>query len=57
MEEWLADIDATDQNFQAALETMGLQMGFNDLFARTLGEMGSLDGSMPLDPQRMAQTC
>ncbi|KAH9930850.1 uncharacterized protein B0H18DRAFT_872669 [Fomitopsis serialis] len=57
MEEWLADIDATDQNFQAALETMGLQMGFNDLFARTLGEMGSLDGSMPVDPHRMAETC
>lgn len=56
MEEWLANIDTTDQNFQAALETMGLQMGFNDLFSRTLGEMGSLDGSMPPDPQRMAET-
>ena len=57
MEEWLADIDTTDQNFQAALETMGLQMGFNDLFSRTLAVMGSLDGSMSMDPQGMAETC
>ena len=56
MEEWMADIDTADQNFQAALETMGLQMGFNDLFSRTLGQMGSLDGSMPIDSQGMTET-
>ncbi|KAI0728836.1 hypothetical protein C8Q72DRAFT_779076 [Fomitopsis betulina] len=53
MEEWLADIDTTDQTFQAALEAMGLQMVFNDLFSRTLSEMGSLDGS--IDARRPAR--
>ncbi|KZT74076.1 hypothetical protein DAEQUDRAFT_702285 [Daedalea quercina L-15889] len=57
MEEWLADIDSVDENYQAALETMDMQRGFNDLFAQTLGEMGSLDGSMPIDSQRMVGTC
>ncbi|CCM04567.1 uncharacterized protein FIBRA_06748 [Fibroporia radiculosa] len=56
MEEWLSGMDTPEQDFRSALETLGLQQSFDDLFTRTLAEMGSLDGSMN-DPKGMESTC
>ncbi|KAF9806140.1 hypothetical protein IEO21_08802 [Rhodonia placenta] len=56
LEEWLAELEAPDQNFQSALDKLGLQQDFEDLFSRTLSAMGSLDGSMN-DPGGMTGTC
>lgn len=40
LEEWLTGIDNDGEEFQGALERAGLLQGFNDLFERTLAEMG-----------------
>ena len=58
MEEWLTALDTTgqDQDYEAVLESMGLQQGFDDLFSGTLAEMGSLNGSMNA-PEGMEGTC
>ncbi|KAL6308639.1 hypothetical protein BKA93DRAFT_522637 [Sparassis latifolia] len=57
MEEWLAQLDTEAEDFQLTLERLGLQQGFDDLFAGTLNEMGSLAGSTVNDPQGMEGTC
>jgi hypothetical protein len=41
---------------ETALERMGLQQGFDDLFSRTLADMGALAGSVS-DPDGMRGTC
>lgn len=46
LEEWLVDVDGAGQDYAGVLATMGLQQGFDDLFAGTLAEMGSLNGVM-----------
>ncbi|KAI0927834.1 hypothetical protein AcW1_005253 [Taiwanofungus camphoratus] len=56
MEEWLQEIDMEGQSYELALERLGLQQGFDELFSGTLAEMGSLTGSMN-DPQGMEGTC
>lgn len=58
LEEWLVDLDAAGRgaDYTAALETMGLQQGFDDLFSGTLSEMGSLNGVMNV-PEGMEGTC
>jgi len=48
LEEWLAAIDkgnATADDLEGALEHMGLQEGFDELFSQTLQELGALGGS------------
>jgi hypothetical protein len=45
LEEWLSGQDVDREEFVEALETMGVRQRFDDLFVRTLGEMGSLHGT------------
>jgi hypothetical protein len=40
LEEWLMGIDSDGEESQGVLERAGLLQGFNDLFERTLTEMG-----------------
>ena len=58
LEEWLVGLDAADADadYTAVLETMGLQQGFDDLFAGTLAEMGSFSGAVNV-PDGMEGTC
>ena len=63
MEEWLVDLVPIEVattfnrgNLEDALERLGLQQGFDDLFSGTLAEMGSLGGSVN-NPQGMEGTC
>jgi hypothetical protein len=58
LEDWLEGVDTTGDSFVLALERMGLKNGFNDLFGKTLAEMGSLAGSAVIsDPNGMVGTC
>lgn len=53
LEEWLGRLETEGtEEYQGALERLGLQQGFDDLFARTLDEMGALGGSV-LMPEPM----
>ncbi|KAH9915712.1 hypothetical protein B0H21DRAFT_853318 [Amylocystis lapponica] len=58
MEEWLSVLDAGSggQGYEPVLEQLGFQQGFDDLFSRSLAQMGSL-GSSVNDPQGMEGTC
>ena len=56
LEEWLVELDTGEQDYAAVLHEMGLQQGFDELFAGTLAEMGSLRGVMNV-PQGMVGTC
>ncbi|KZT11159.1 uncharacterized protein LAESUDRAFT_710756 [Laetiporus sulphureus 93-53] len=56
MEEWLQELDTEEGDFETTLESLGLQRAFDDMFIRTLTEMGSLNGSMN-DPRGMEGTC
>ena len=56
LEEWLVALDTGGQDYTTVLETLGLQQGFDELFAGTLAEMGSLGGVMNI-PEVMAETC
>jgi len=56
LEEWLGEMKAEgDEGYQEALERLGLQQGFDDVFGRTLQELGALGGSLVM-PQPM-ETC
>lgn len=57
LEEWLERLDTGGEDFTVALERLGVQRGFDDLFARTLAEMGSLAGTAVNDPIGMVGTC
>ena len=49
LEEWLGGMETEGkEEYQEALERLGLQQGFDDLFARTLEDMGALGGSVLL---------
>ena len=50
LEEWLERLDTQGEPFEVALERVGLEQAFDELFAGTLAEMGALAGS---DPQGM----
>lgn len=54
LEEWMEKLDTEGQGFELALQRVGLEQSFNELFAGTLAEMGSLSGT---DPQGMEGTC
>ena len=56
LEEWLAGADQDGLEGEGILERAGLQQGFDDLFERTLGEMGALAGAIN-DPVGMEGTC
>ena len=56
LEEWLAGADKDGLEGEGILERAGLQQGFDDLFERTLGEMGALAGAIN-DPVGMEGTC
>lgn len=52
LEEWLEYLVTGGENYNDALERLGLQQGFDDLFRETLTEMGTLRGvelSVPVD--------
>lgn len=56
LEEWLGEMKTEgDEGYQEVLERLGLQQGFDDVFARTLEELGALGGSFVI-PQPM-ETC
>lgn len=58
MEEWLTGLDTGGEDYEVSLERLGLQQGFDDLFASTLSEMGFLHGSVALEgPEGMEGTC
>ncbi|RPD69101.1 hypothetical protein L226DRAFT_472322 [Lentinus tigrinus ALCF2SS1-7] len=54
IEEWMEKLDTQGEGFDIALQRVGLEQSFNDLFSETLAEMGSLAGQ---DPQGMIGTC
>ncbi|GJE88097.1 hypothetical protein PsYK624_041800 [Phanerochaete sordida] len=58
LEEWLTELDTAhpDADYTVVLERMGLQQGFDDLFAGTLTEMGSFGGAVSV-PEGMEGTC
>lgn len=56
LEEWITGITNEEEEYQGALERAGLQQKFEDLFMRTLAEMGGLAGEIN-DPAGMEGTC
>ncbi|KAI0668346.1 hypothetical protein C8Q78DRAFT_1046684 [Trametes maxima] len=58
LEEWLEGLDTRGEgSFEVTLQRLGLEQSFNELFAGTLAEMGSLVGSEVNDPRGMIGTC
>lgn len=55
LEEWLTGLNK-DEEDQDMLERVGLQQSFDDLFERTLVELGGLSGAIN-DPAGMEGTC
>jgi hypothetical protein len=56
LEEWLTGLEDSSEDAEGALERAGLQQLFDDLFERTLAEMGGLTGPIN-DPAGMEGTC
>ncbi|KDQ59806.1 hypothetical protein JAAARDRAFT_126581 [Jaapia argillacea MUCL 33604] len=54
MEEWLSALDTDGEDYTLGLERLGLQQGFDDLFFRTLSEIGGFEGS---EVEGMVGTC
>ncbi|ETW85079.1 hypothetical protein HETIRDRAFT_311022 [Heterobasidion irregulare TC 32-1] len=52
MEEWMESLDTEEEDYNSALERLGLQSGFDQLFFRSLTAMGGL-GSAASDPAGM----
>jgi hypothetical protein len=51
LEEWLSNGGDATEDLAGALERMGLEQGFDDLFVNTLAEMGALGGvDVRVDP-------
>ncbi|KAI0823860.1 hypothetical protein BC628DRAFT_1323874 [Trametes gibbosa] len=58
IEEWLEGLDTRREgSVEETLQRLGLEQSFNELFAGTLAEMGSLGGSEVNDPKGMIGTC
>ncbi|KAI0781521.1 hypothetical protein BD413DRAFT_31924 [Trametes elegans] len=58
LEEWLEGLDtAGEGSFEVTLQRLGLEQSFNELFAETLAEMGSLGSAQVNDPRGMVGTC
>ena len=45
MEEWMVGLDTEEEDYNGALERLGLQSGFDQLFFRSLTAMGGLGGA------------
>ncbi|TBU40245.1 hypothetical protein BD309DRAFT_967839 [Dichomitus squalens] len=56
LEEWLERLDTSGAGFEMVLEKVGMEQAFNELFAGTLAEMGSLTGALN-DPRGMEAAC
>ncbi|KAI9570746.1 hypothetical protein HD554DRAFT_2203766 [Boletus coccyginus] len=56
LEEWLSRLAMPGEDYQLALERAGFMEGFDDLFSKTLAEMGSLSEPL-IDPVGMKGTC
>lgn len=54
LEEWMERLDTRGEAFEIALQRVGLEQSFNELFSGTLAEMGSLSGT---DSHGMEGTC
>lgn len=58
LEEWLLNLTGGGgEDYEAALERLGLQQGFDELFNGTLAEMGSLAGSNINESGDAEETC
>ena len=56
LEEWLSRLATPGEDNQLALERAGFMQGFDDLFSKTLAEMGGLS-ELLIDPVGMKGTC
>ena len=56
LEEWLASIGTGSEELHEAFSRMGLQQAFDDLFSRTMAELGGLSGPLN-DLSGMEGTC
>lgn len=56
LEEWLSRLATPGEDYQLALERAGFMQGFDDLFSKTLAEMGSLSEPL-IDPVGVKGTC
>lgn len=56
LEEWLSRLQTPGEDHQLALERAGFMQGFDDLFSKTLAEMGSLSEPL-IDRVGMKGTC
>lgn len=56
LEEWLSRLETSGGDYQLALERAGFMQGLDDLFSKTLAEMGSLSEPL-IDPVGMKGTC
>ncbi|KAF8437603.1 hypothetical protein L210DRAFT_2336727 [Boletus edulis BED1] len=50
LEEWLSTLSTPAKDYQLALERAGFMQGFDELFSKTLAEMGGLSEPLILDP-------
>ncbi|KAG9318064.1 hypothetical protein JVU11DRAFT_128 [Chiua virens] len=50
LEEWLSQLKTRGEDYELALEKAGLMQGFNDLFTKTLAEMGGSASEPLIDP-------
>lgn len=58
IEGWLEALDAPGEDFTQALARLGVQAGFEEMFGRTMAELGSLRGTAAMNhPQGMVGTC
>ncbi|KAF8129267.1 hypothetical protein EV363DRAFT_1338424, partial [Boletus edulis] len=53
LEEWLSTLSTPAEDYQLALERAGFMQGFDDLFSKTLAEMGGLSEPLISDPVGM----
>lgn len=56
LEEWLSRLATSGEDYQLVLERAGFMQGFNDLFSKTISEMGSLSEPL-IDAAGMKGTC
>jgi len=53
LEEWLSTLSTPAEDYLLALERTGYMQGFDDLFSKTLAEMGGLSEPLISDPVGM----
>jgi hypothetical protein len=57
LEEWMAKMETEEEDLQTALERMGVQQGFDELFARTMSSLGALQGVQVIADAVGAMSC